>query len=67
MKLYTRRPYLVGGGFLLAGFFWAMLKRAEKPVTKEFVAFRRKEQRQRLRDFLLNHLKLPTSLLPIKP
>ena len=54
----SKSPFLVGGGCLLAGFLWAMLKRAEKPVSKEFVAFRRKEQWERLRTLVANRMVL---------
>lgn len=39
-----RKPVVSGGMFLLAGYLWAMLIRAPKPVSREFVNFRRKEQ-----------------------
>ena len=45
----TRRPYLVGGMMLMAGFAWAALKGVERPVSKELIAFHRAEQMQRLR------------------
>jgi biofilm PGA synthesis N-glycosyltransferase PgaC len=41
-------PVLTGGTALLAGYIWAFLSRARKPVSREFIAFRRKEQRRRL-------------------
>jgi len=47
-----RRPYAIGGSVLLAGYFWAAAKRAEKLILPELVSFRRKEQMRRLRDFL---------------
>jgi biofilm PGA synthesis N-glycosyltransferase PgaC len=48
----TRRPRVVGGLTLLAGYTSAMVRRLERPVSPELVAFRRKEQMQRLRTFL---------------
>jgi len=48
----TRRPWLIGGLTLLAGYISAMVRRLERPVSPELVAFRRKEQMQRLRTFL---------------
>lgn len=45
----TRRPFLVGGTLLLAGYVWAGLRRAERPVSPELVAFRRREQVGRLK------------------
>jgi poly-beta-1,6-N-acetyl-D-glucosamine synthase len=48
----TKRPY-VGGGFMLAaGYVWALLRRADRPVSAEMVRFCRREQMQRLRAFL---------------
>jgi biofilm PGA synthesis N-glycosyltransferase PgaC len=44
----SRKPIVVGGCVLLAGYFWALLTRAERPVSKEVIEFRRKEQMQRL-------------------
>ena len=43
------KPYIVGGLLLFAGYAWEFVKRAEYPVPAELVAFRRKEQMQRLR------------------
>lgn len=48
------KPYLLGGLFLFSGYLWAFLNRMEKPVSKEFVIFRQKEQMQRLKYFLFN-------------
>ena len=48
-----RRPVLVGGLTLLAGYLWASVTRAERPISPELVKFRRSEQMHRLRNFLL--------------
>jgi biofilm PGA synthesis N-glycosyltransferase PgaC len=48
----TRRPYLVRGGAVLAGFFWAAVRRIERPVSPELRAFRRQEQMEFLKKFL---------------
>jgi poly-beta-1,6-N-acetyl-D-glucosamine synthase len=50
------RPWIIGGALRLAGFYWAMASGLEKCVCPEFVAFRRREQMQRLRAFFLNCL-----------
>lgn len=42
------RPFLLRGSALLLGFYSAFFRRAQKPVTEEFVRFRRNEQRRRL-------------------
>ena len=44
-----KRPYLVGGVALFIGYFWAAVRRVKRPVSKEMIAFYRKEQMQRLR------------------
>jgi glycosyltransferase involved in cell wall biosynthesis len=46
----TGKPFFVGGFVLFVGYFWAMLTRAERLVSKELVEFRRKEQMARLRN-----------------
>jgi biofilm PGA synthesis N-glycosyltransferase PgaC len=48
----TRSPYLIGGVALWAGYLSAVLKQQERPVSLEFVRFRRREQMRRLRAFL---------------
>jgi glycosyltransferase involved in cell wall biosynthesis len=52
-----KKPYIFGGLFLLAGYIWAFLKRVERPIPRELVEFRRKEQMQRLGIILNNTLK----------
>jgi glycosyltransferase involved in cell wall biosynthesis len=47
----TKEPFFVGGLALLAGYIRAMLTRAERPVPKELVDFRGKEQMRRLKGF----------------
>ena len=47
----SRRPIFVGGALLLVGYFWAMITSANKPVSDEFVRFRRAEQRRWLRGY----------------
>jgi glycosyl transferase family 2 len=48
----TRTPVVVGGLALAAGYFWSMARRVERPVSPELVEFRRREQMQRLKQFL---------------
>jgi len=45
----TRRPYVLGGVALAAGYFWASVRRVPRPVSRELMAFHRREQMQRLR------------------
>ena len=47
-----KKPYVIGGIFLLTGYFWAMLTRVEKAVSRDLEQFRRKEQMNRLTIFL---------------
>lgn len=48
----TRPPMGMGGILRLAGFTWMMVKRAPKQVPPDLIAFRRKEQMRRLREFI---------------
>jgi len=48
----TKEPYVIGGLTLLAGYVAAGLRRVERPVSRELVDFRRREQMRRLRQFL---------------
>ena len=47
----TQRPIGVGGIALACGFFWAHLRRLERPVPSEVLRFCRREQMQRLKRF----------------
>jgi len=51
----TKKPFVLGGLLLLAGYVSAGVRRAERPVSRELVAFRRREQMQRLRKFLTSN------------
>ncbi len=44
-----RRPYVIGGLWLLAGYAWSALTRLKSPISPELRAFHRGEQAQRLR------------------
>jgi poly-beta-1,6-N-acetyl-D-glucosamine synthase len=48
----TRKPYVIGGLAIVAGYFSAWVRRLARPISSEMVAFRRREQMQRLRRFL---------------
>lgn len=45
----TKRPFIVGGLALGTGYFLAAVRREERPISREMIAFRRREQMQRLR------------------
>jgi hypothetical protein len=50
------KPYITGGGALFAGYFWALITRPARPVSNEFVEFRRREQMKRLSNFFTKML-----------
>ena len=45
----TQRPFVIGGSAMLGGYMYSLVRRAERPVSREFIAFHRREQMQRLR------------------
>ena len=45
----TKKPLVVGGLALGCGYLWALLQRVERPVSRELMAFSRREQMQRLK------------------
>lgn len=48
----TKKPYFLGGACLIGGYLWCVLAGVKRPVSPEVVAFRRKEQMTRLRQFM---------------
>lgn len=48
----SKKPFIIGGIILFTGYLWAVLSRAEQPVSNKLIAFRRKEQRHRLIVFI---------------
>jgi hypothetical protein len=48
----TKRPYVVDGAALGLGYFWAALRRQERPVSRELMHFHRKEQMRKLRTII---------------
>jgi glycosyltransferase involved in cell wall biosynthesis len=50
--LYQMKSRPLGGLVLGAGYGWALLRRIERPIPTEVVAFRRQEQMQRLRGII---------------
>ncbi len=47
----TKTPFFFGGLALASGYSWAMLRRLERPVSRELVAFHRREEMRRLKRF----------------
>ena len=56
------RPYIVGSLLLLAGYLHAALLRAERPVSRELIAFHRREQMVRLNELVRRRLAFMASL-----
>lgn len=52
----SRKPFVLGGVALGAGYLWAMVGRRKRPVSSEFIAFRRREQMRRLKEILRGRL-----------
>ena len=50
----TKRPYIRDGMALGLGYCWAFLRRTPRPVSRELMAFHRKEQMAKLRAILGN-------------
>ncbi len=48
----SKRPFVLGGLFLMLGYLWAMVGRVPRPVSPELVAFHRAEQMARLRKMI---------------
>ena len=48
----TKKPYVIGGLTLLAGYSWAAVRRTKRPVSPELVRFHRHDQMQKLRAIL---------------
>jgi len=46
------KPYILGGFFLLLGYFWAFLRQVKRPVETHIIKFHRTEQIQRLKSIL---------------
>ncbi len=54
----SRKPIISGGIIHMAGYFWAMVRRAQELVSMEFVHFRRKEQMRWLNEYFRRILPL---------
>src|SRR5215469_4864120 len=67
----TKRPYLLGGVALFAGYLAAFLSRADRPVSRELMRFHRSEQMLKLKTIVssLSRLKKINcfELLPTEP
>jgi len=55
----TKRPFVLGSLILASGYIWSAIRRTERPISSEVVAFHRNEQMKRLKAFLIH---LPAGL-----
>jgi len=46
----AKKPFVIGGLALLAGYVWAALKRVKRPVSPELMRFHRAEQMMKLKN-----------------
>lgn len=53
----TKRPYLIGGIALALGYWWALLRQIERPISDTLMKFHRKEQMLKLKIILKSILK----------
>jgi poly-beta-1,6-N-acetyl-D-glucosamine synthase len=51
----SKKPFVIGGVMLVSGYFWAHIRRKQRPVPPELVAFVRREQMLRLRKFFIGN------------
>lgn len=56
----TRKPYIIGGSFIYAGYLSGYLSKADRIVSPELMKFYRGEQIQRLKNIFLRPFKLTT-------
>ena len=47
----TKKPYVIGGLYLLSGYVRAFIERGKRPISNELMEFIRNEQMQRLKAF----------------
>jgi poly-beta-1,6-N-acetyl-D-glucosamine synthase len=49
---FMKRPYCIGGLAMLAGFCWCYISKEKRSISKELLAFHRREQLSRLREVI---------------
>jgi glycosyltransferase involved in cell wall biosynthesis len=52
LERLSEKPLFIGGMARLAGFGWSWICRDKRPVSEEFIAFLRREQKDKLRSLL---------------
>ena len=62
-----KRPLVLGGLALGAGYFWSMARRAEISVSRDVVAFTHGEQLQRLKKFVTRSRSVSPAPFVTKP
>jgi glycosyltransferase involved in cell wall biosynthesis len=53
-QIARKKPYVVGGFALISGYLWAAMRRLERPISRDLVAFQRQEQMERLKALFTN-------------
>jgi glycosyltransferase involved in cell wall biosynthesis len=53
----TKRPYVIGGIGLALGYFWALLRQMERPISHKLMKFHRREQMLKLKIILKSIIK----------
>jgi biofilm PGA synthesis N-glycosyltransferase PgaC len=48
----TQKPFIVGGLLVMTGYVWDLLKRTNRPISKELIEFHRREEMDRLKGFI---------------
>jgi hypothetical protein len=56
----TKKPYLIDGIVLYAGYLYALIKRVERPVSAKLMRFHRQEEMQKLKSILISLAKFTT-------
>ena len=64
VRQMTQPPFVLGGMTILAGYFWSLMMRAERPVSRELMAFHRCEQMQRLKQLVTRNRSALNQELP---
>jgi len=49
----TKKPFLIGGVMLVAGYVWSAFTGKERPVSRDLIVFYRHEQMQRLKALIM--------------
>ncbi len=50
---FRQSPVIIGSISAISGYIWASIRRYERPVSKEFVKYLRKEQVKRIKEFFV--------------